>query len=141
MRTMTTEEAYAFLEAGTRTGKVASTKADGRAHVTPVWFVVDGDDLVFMTWHESAKAKHFRRDPRASLLVDLEEPPFAYVLAEGTVTISEDLDDLRWFATQIGGRYMGEDRADEYGARNGVAGELLIRLTPERLIALDDIAG
>jgi hypothetical protein len=36
-----------FLAAGTRTAKVATVRKDGSPHVTPVWFVLDGNDLVF----------------------------------------------------------------------------------------------
>lgn len=140
MRHMTHEEAIEFLSVGTRTGKLATVRADGRPHVTPIWFVVDGDDLVFNTWHTSAKAQHLARDPRVSLIVDLEEAPYGYVLVEGTVTITEDLDEIVRFATRIGARYMGEDRAQEFGARNGVEGELLVRLHMNRLIALGDIS-
>jgi PPOX class probable F420-dependent enzyme len=137
---MTHAEAIEFLSAGTRTGKLATVRASGAPHVTPIWFVVDGDDLVFNTWHTSAKAKHLARNPQASLVVDLEEPPYAYVLVEGSVTISRDLDEIVHFATRIGARYMGADRAEEFGARNGVEGELLIRLHMERLVALDEIS-
>ena len=137
---MNHQEAIEFLSAGTRTGKLATVRTNGSPHVTPIWFVVDGDDLVFNTWHTSAKAKHLARDPRASLVVDLEEAPYAYVLVEGPVTISRDLDEIVHFATRIGARYMGTDRAEEFGARNGVEGELLIRLHMERLIAHDDIS-
>jgi PPOX class probable F420-dependent enzyme len=137
---MTHEEAIGFLSAGTRTGKLATVRANGAPHVTPIWFVVDGDDLVFNTWHTSAKAKHLARSPRASLVVDLEEPPYAYVLVEGSVTISRDLDEIVHFATRIGARYMGADRAEEFGARNGIEGELLIRLHMERLVSLDEIS-
>lgn len=140
MRQMNHQEAIEFLSAGTRTGKLATVRTNGSPHVTPIWFVVDGDDLVFNTWHTSAKAKHLARDPRASLVVDLEEAPYAYVLVEGPVTISRDLDEIVHFATRIGARYMGTDRAEEFGARNGVEGELLIRLHMERLIAHDDIS-
>jgi hypothetical protein len=138
---MTDEEAIEFLSTGTRTGKLATVRANGRAHVTPIWFVVDGDDLVFNTWHTSAKAKHLAKDPRASLVVDLEEAPYAYVLVEGTVEISRDLDEIKRYATQIGARYMGEDRAEAFGARNGVEGELLVRLHMDRVIALDEVSG
>ena len=104
MRAMTTDEAIAFLLEGTRTGKVATIRANGRAHVTPIWFTVDGGDIVFNTWHESAKAKHLSRDPRVSLVADLEEPPYAYVMIEGTATLSDDVDEVRRIATTIGGR-------------------------------------
>ena len=140
MRHMTHDESVDFISAGTRTGKLATVRANGAPHVTPIWFVVDGDDLVFNTWHTSAKAKHLARDPRASLVVDLEEPPYAYVLVDGTVTISGDLDEITRFATRIGARYMGEDRAEEFGARNGVEGELLVRIHMDRVIGLDDIS-
>jgi PPOX class probable F420-dependent enzyme len=137
---MTSKEAIEFLSAGTRTGKLATVRANGAPHVTPIWFVVDGDGLVFNTWHTSAKAKHLARDPRASLVVDLEEPPYGYVLVEGSVTISHNLEDIVRFATRIGARYMGEGREQEFGARNGVEGELLVRLHMDRVIALDDIS-
>ena len=140
MKHMTHDEAVSFISTGTRTGKLATVRANGSPHVTPVWFVIDGNDLVFNTWHTSAKAKHLARDPRASLVVDLEEPPYAYVLVEGTVTISHELDEITRLATRIGARYMGEDRAEEFGARNGVEGELLVRLHMDRIIALDDIS-
>jgi hypothetical protein len=134
------QQAIDFLSAGTRTGKLATVRADGRPHVTPIWFVVDGNDLVFNTWHTSAKAKHIARDPRVSLVVDLEEAPYAYVLVEGTVTTSHDLEKITEFATRIGARYMGPDRAEEFGARNGVEGELLVRLHMDRVIALDEVS-
>lgn len=137
---MNRQEAIEFLSHGTRTGKFATVRADGRPHVTPIWFVVDGDDLVFNTWHTSVKAKHLARDPWASLIVDLEEPPYGYVLVEGSVAISNDLEDVKRFATRIGARYMGADRADEFGARNGVDGELLVRLRIERLVAVANIS-
>ena len=140
MRHMTHDESVDFISAGTRTGKLATVRANGAPHVTPIWFVVDGDELVFNTWHTSAKAKHLARDPRASLVVDLEEPPYAYVLVDGTVTISGDLDEITRFATRIGARYMGEDSAEEFGARNGVEGELLVRIHMDRVIGLDDIS-
>ena len=47
---------------------------------------------------------------------------------------------MRRWATEIGGRYMGADRAEEYGARNGVAGELLVRLRPSNVVSAFELA-
>ena len=140
MRTMSTAEAMEFLAAGTRTGKLATVWPDGRPHVAPIWFVVEDGALVFNTWHTSVKARNLRADPRAALAVDYQEPPFGYVIVEGTVELSDDLAEVRRIATVVGGRYMGADRAEEFGARNGVEGELACRLRIERIIARDDIA-
>lgn len=141
MNAMTRQEALAFLATGTRTGKLATVRPDGRPHVVPVWFVVEGEDLVFNTWHESVKARNLANDPRASLVVDYQEPPYGYVMVEGVAEILDDIDEVRRIATVIGSRYMGEDRAEEFGARNGVAGELAVRLRIERFVGRDDVAG
>lgn len=129
-----------FLCHGTRTGKVAWVASDGAPHVTPVWFVVDGDDVVFNTGADTGKGRALAREGRASLVVDDETPPFSFVKVDGTVTLSDDLDEVRRFATVIGGRYMGEDRAEEFARRNGVPGELLVRLHPTKVTAAFDMA-
>jgi PPOX class probable F420-dependent enzyme len=140
MRTMTEGEYKRFLMHSTRTAKAATVQADGRPHVTPIWFALDGDDVIFTTHESSLKARALRRDPRISLCVDDETPPFHYVIIEGTATLSEDLDELLHWATVIGGRYMGADRAEEYGKRNGVPGEYLVRVTPNKILARSGIA-
>ena len=140
MRSLTRQESLAFLSQGTRTGKLATVRADGRPHVAPIWFVVEGDTIVFNTWHTSVKAKNLRGESRAALVVDYEEPPFGHVIVEGTVELSDDLGEVRRVAANVGARYMGADRAEEFGARNGVAGELVGRLMIEKLIGRDDIS-
>jgi hypothetical protein len=107
-RRMDDAEWRAFVREGTRTGKLATTRRDGRPHVVPIWFVLDGDDFVFNT---------------------------------GTVTLTRDPGDLRRWATAIGARYMGPDRAEEFGERNAVDGELLVRLHADHVFAQSDIAG
>jgi hypothetical protein len=72
--------------------------------------------------------------------VDDQTPPYSFVVINGQATLTEDLDELRHWAAVIGGRYMGADRAAEYGARNGVPGELLVRIKPTKVIAQRDIA-
>jgi PPOX class probable F420-dependent enzyme len=140
-RDLTGDERRAFLTEGTRTAKLATTMADGSPHVMPVWFVVEGSELVFNTGADTVKGRNLRRDGRASLLVDDERAPYAFVHMRGTVALSEDPDELLRTATAIGGRYMGADRAQEFGRRNGVPGELVCRFTPQRVIAYTDIAG
>jgi PPOX class probable F420-dependent enzyme len=138
---MTPNEIRAFLGHGTRTAKVATSGPGDQPHVMPVWFALDGDELVFTTWGDSVKGRNLRPNPRAAIVVDEELPPYAFVHIRGHVTLSEDIEELLRFATAIGGRYMGADRAEEFGRRNAVPGELLVRLRPERVIATADVAG
>ncbi|WP_131765006.1 PPOX class F420-dependent oxidoreductase [Candidatus Protofrankia californiensis] len=140
MASMTQREWRTFLAAGKRTGKLATVRRDGRPHVAPVWFVLDGEEVVFTTGAASVKGRALRRDGRASLCVDDEKPPYSFVLVEGSVTVSEDPTELLRWATTIAGRYIGADRAEEFGRRNGVPGELLVRLSLTKVIAQRDIA-
>ena len=141
MEKMTDEEIRQFLLEEARTAKVATVREDGSPHVVPVWFDLDGDRLVFTTWHESAKAAHMERDPRVAVSVDDETPPFAFVMIQGTVEIDKEADDLRAWATRIAGRYMGQELAGAFGKRNGVPGEWLIRVTPTHIVAQKNLAG
>jgi PPOX class probable F420-dependent enzyme len=123
------------------TGKLATVRADGRPHLAPVWYDVDGDGtLVFNTGASTVKGRNLQRDPRASLCVDDERPPFSFVVVEGVAELSDDLADVRVWAARIGGRYMGPERAEEYAARNGVPGELVVRLRPRHLVSARDLA-
>ncbi len=79
--------------------------------------------------------------PRVSLCVDEEQPPYAYVRVDGLATVVDDPALLRSWAERIGGRYMGAERAAQFGERNGVPGELLVRITPTTIVAQTDIAG
>ncbi len=140
MHKMTDRERRSFLSYKTRTGKLAVVRRDGRPLVTPIWFVLDRDDIVFMTFESSGKGLAVRRDGRVAMVVDEEAPPYSFVLVEGTVSISEDPAELLRWATVIGGRYMGAHRADEYGKRNAVPGELLVRIHPTRIVAMADVS-
>jgi PPOX class probable F420-dependent enzyme len=137
---MTPDETRAFLLAGTRTAALATVRADGRPHVAPVWFTLDGDDLLFTTGQDTVKGVNQRRDGRVALMVDDEEPPFAFVSIEGDVSLSDDLNTMRYWAIRIAARYMGEDQAEAYGTRNAVPGELLVRVHPTKIVAMSGIA-
>ena len=134
------DEWKAFVLERPRTGKVGVVRTNGSPLVTPIWIDVDDDDIVFTTHDLSAKARAIRRDPRVCICFDDEVPPFSFVTIEGTASLSDDLGLLRQWATRIGGRYMGADRAEEYGARNGVPGELLVRVTPTRVTGARAVA-
>ena len=137
---MTKDEYTRFLSEGARTMKVATVRADGRPHLMPVWFVLDGDTIIFMTGEATVKGRNLRRDPRIALCVDEERPPYAYVSIEGTVQLSADLEEMLPWSIRIAGRYMGADLAEAYGKRNAVAGELLVRVTPVKVIAIAGVA-
>lgn len=140
MHEMSVDEVREFLSAGTRTAHLATVRGNGRPHVAPVWFVLDGDDLVFTTGADTAKGRNLQRDPNVCLSIDQPSPAYSFVQITGEASLSEDNDELLGWATMIGGRYMGRERAESFGARNAVAGELLVRVTPAKVIAVAELA-
>lgn len=135
-----TEKVIEFLSAGTRTGMLGYLAADGRPLVAPVWFVVDDGQLAFNTGRDTPKGRALARDPRVVICVDDPHPPYSFVQVQGVATVSEDPQDLLDIATRTGRRYMGADRADEFGRRNAVSGELVVRVTPTKVNSAFDIA-
>ncbi len=125
-----------FLTESTRTGKLAYLGPSGRPLVAPIWFILEGDELVFNTGKDTAKGRYLARDPRPAITVDLEAQPYAFVQVQGNAELSEDPAELLRTATEIARRYVaGSGRAEEFGRRNGVPGELVVRVRPTKVLA------
>jgi PPOX class probable F420-dependent enzyme len=136
MKKMDEKEALDFLQHGTYTGKLATTRKDRRPHVVPIWFVLDdNNDIIFTTGKDSVKAKTIYNNPHVSICVDDQTRPFSFVVVEGQSEIIEEPNDILKWATKIAARYMGEDKAESYGRRNSGKGELLLRVRPSKIIA------
>jgi len=133
-----------FLSTGTRTGMLGYVAADGRPLVAPVWFVVDmdqdGGQLAFTTGRDTSKFRAIARDSRVVICVDDPRPPYSFVQVQGVATVSDDPRDVLDIATRTGARYMGPDRADEFGRRNAVPGEVVVRVRPTKVNSAFDIA-
>jgi PPOX class probable F420-dependent enzyme len=141
MADMTDDEWRAFLREPVRPALLATVRPDGRPHVAPIWIVVDDDDsIVFTTGARTAKGRAIQADGRVAICVDDDRPPFSYVMVEGRAEVSTDLDEMLDWATRIGGRYMGADQAERFGRRNAVDGELLVRVTPTKVVAHKNVA-
>lgn len=142
MREMTTDEWHRFLREGTRTAKLSVNLPSGHPSVTPVWFVLDHDGIIRTeTGADAAKTRALRADPRACVLVDLEPPPYAFVRIHATTAIDDDAGIVARIAHAVGERYMGTDRATEFGGRNGGPGQVAIEFTPTRVTAIDEVTG
>lgn len=138
---MTADERRAFLETGSRTAVVAVVRPDGRPHAVPVWFALDGDQVLISSPADTVKVRALRQDPRVTLVVDDPRPPYAFVKIDGVAEVSGDPDDIRRGVTMIARRYL-----DEAGARDFVGyatgpGMVLVRIRPERVLALDRVGG
>jgi PPOX class probable F420-dependent enzyme len=136
---MTPDARRAFLTSGTRTAVLATTRADGRPHAVPVCFVLQDDDVLFLTNDATAKGRALRRDPRATLVVDDETPPFAFVMIEGTAQLSRSPDDIDRVAPEIAERYDGPGGVEDLVRFAHEALGTLVRVKPTKIVALDRV--
>jgi len=140
MEKMTQAEYMAFLSTPARCAKLATVREDGSPHVVPVWFTLHGNDLIFTAGCASIKVKNILRDGRVAICVDEDTAPFHYVLLEGRAEVLDStVEAARHWGTIIGGKYMGVDRAEEFGRRYGVEGEWVMRMIPEKVIAYKNV--
>ena len=148
MTKISKEELIRFLTQGTFTGKLATTRRDGRSHVVPVWFVLDNKNsknkignIVFTTYDLSVKAKNIKQDNRVSVCIDDQTPPFSFATIFGTAKIYpyKQKEILEW-ATKIAERYVGKKDAKTYGEVNSGEGAVLVRIKPTKVIAEKDVS-
>ena len=141
MNRLSAEMCREFLSYGSRTAKVATVRRDGRPHVAPVWFVLDGEDLVFMTRQESVKGRTLLKEPRVMISVDDEKYPFGFVLAEGIANCERlDPETLLPWSRIIAKRYVPDDQIQSTAERNAVDGELLVRVQITKFIGMTGVA-
>ena len=120
---------------------VAVRRAGGGLQMSPVSVGLQDGHAVISSRETAFKVKALRRDPRVSLCVDLEERPYGFVQVQGRAELSEKPAELVRTATAIAVRYMGRDRAEEFGKRNGVPGELVVRVRPDKVITAFNMTG
>jgi PPOX class probable F420-dependent enzyme len=130
-------EVRRFLRAR-RVGVLATIGKDGGPVLTPIWYLPRGGKLLMRTSRASVKAQNILRDPRVSLCVQDERPPYASVTVYGTAEIEEERPGL---AFDIAKRYLGRiaGRAYLQIAADAVeqGEEVIIALTPQRTLTQD----
>ena len=108
-RPMSEQQLHEFLRAEpARPAILATIRRDGRPHAVPVWYAVDDDGtLLFNSHADTVKVQNLARTGQAVLTVQDDQPPYSYAMLEGTVVLDDDLDQVRHWATVIGGRRTG----------------------------------
>jgi PPOX class probable F420-dependent enzyme len=108
---------------------LATYRRDGTALLSPVWHEWRDNGFNVVTGTRDVKAGHLRRDPRASIVVCDDSPPYRglELRARARLSVPEDRSILRRIAT----RYLGPEAGERYAETSG--DDLLIRLEPGEL--------
>ena len=114
-------------------GVLSVERSDGPPLVSPIWYrYVPGGIIEFNTESGAEKVRLMKACSRASLCVQREESPPAYVTVEGTVTIEPASDEVR---LEIATRYLGPDAARAYLEVS--QDDLNVALRPQRWRTVD----
>ncbi|MDH5432251.1 MAG: PPOX class F420-dependent oxidoreductase [Nitrosopumilus sp.] len=140
MQKMSNDEINEFLIEGTKTGKISSIRKNGLPHIAPIWFVWEDEKIYFTTLSATIKAKNITNNPNVSFCADEQAPPYSFVIIEGKASITQDYKGLLLWTTKIASRYMGEENSERIGKRNCVEGELLVEITPTKILGIKEVA-
>lgn len=118
--------------------KIATVSHKGDIRMSPIWFGVDGGDIIMNTFEDSALVKNLRRNPRCSLMVDSTDFPYIGVHYWGTATIEGPENDAEGIA-KLFAPYRGDaEVAREYAKQLISWGKrVYVRFRPERKTTWD----
>jgi PPOX class probable F420-dependent enzyme len=106
---------------------VATLDANGSPHTSVVWFLRDGDHLLFSTKVNRVKARNIARDPRVALSVFELDNPYSSVDVRGTAELI--LDEGKALPQQVSMKYLGEPPPPEPAGDE----RYIVRITPEKI--------
>ena len=115
---------------------VTTMREDGTPHVTPVWHLVDGDEVVIAVDRQTIKARNVQANPQVALCVAVDERPQPWVLINGTARLSEER--VEEIVRTVSFHYLGEEEGGPYVEDILPKMDFVImRITPDRIIAFD----
>ena len=117
---------------------VTTIRGDGTPHVTPVWHLVDGDEVVIAVARSTVKARNVRANPQVALCVAANQRPQPWVLINGTARLSEER--VEETVHDVSFHYLGEEEGGPYV--EDILQKIdfvLMRITPERVASFDGL--
>ncbi len=140
---LTKDEIDARL-ASTALARLASYRADGMVHLTPIWFDWDGERFRLTLGAGRVHLKNLQRDPRISILVDQDprvEKGLAAgawaIMARGTAELSRDEDLIREVTLAVLRNALGDADAETYLEPIMAEGRTIVTITPADWLTWD----
>lgn len=135
MPTMTNAEREQFL-ADVHVGVIAVERPSRAPLAVPVWYYYEtGGEVLVWTDIGSVKERLIRAAGRFSFTVQVEQPPYRYVTAEGPVTAIDPA--TAEVARLIATRYLGDDAGAAFAEQSLTAKSVVIRMSPEQWLSSD----
>jgi PPOX class probable F420-dependent enzyme len=140
---LTSEELNERLS-GRTLARLATYRADGMIHLTPIWFTWDGERFQLTLGAGRVHVKNLQKDPRVSILVD-EDPRLEQglaagawaIMARGTAELSQDSELIRTVTLKVLSGALGPEDAERYLEPIMAEGRTIVTITPSAWLTWD----
>lgn len=140
---LTEQEIKDYLQSE-KTLIIVSNGRDGYPHPMPMWFHVDDDGCIFCTtFAKSQKVVNWKRDPKATLMVETGEDYAALkgVVIYATTEVIEELEQVKDALVDINAQGRDLSDAERAQLRESVGAtaskRAVLKFTPERYMSWD----
>jgi PPOX class probable F420-dependent enzyme len=127
---MFTDEIRAFLQTP-RVARLATIDAEGYPHIVPIWFGVEGDDILFMSDRETTKVRNALAHPQGAVNIGGEMEDKAGYLIRGELSVYDDVGHE--IAHRLLYHYRSKPEADKIAAEWANDDIVVIRLKPNKI--------
>ncbi len=118
---------------------LASVDGKGRPHATPIWYMLDGEEIVLSVGRGGQKHRNLERNPDVTLVIDSRKLPYYAVMVAGRVEIGPPFDDEQRLA--LATRYLGEEIGKRYIGTTAGNDSVTLRLEPRKVMEFNGRAG
>jgi general stress protein 26 len=113
-------------------GRISVIDGEGYPHTIPIWFIRDGDEVVFFSSRDTRKNKHIQANPKGALSIGGDPYGSEGYLLKGEFAIEED-PRRRWLSA-ITHRYEPQEQADKDVEEWGKGDLVALRFTPRQVV-------
>lgn len=109
--------------------RMSTLDPDGYPHTVPVWFMLDGNDLVVISVSSTRKVGHVRANPKGALAIGGDSADGGGYLIKGEFTIENDPEDV--WVQKMTHRYEAPEQAEKDIAEWAELDIIVLRLKPK----------
>jgi len=123
MPELTQDEIAAYLSEPGHDLILATVNDEGQPHAVPVWYIMDGGDIVFSTGYGGVKGRNMQANPKIAACVSQPADPIMFVSVQGDAVEVADVSEKRRLVSAIMRKYGDSDTPE-----GDMAGTLVVRI-------------
>jgi hypothetical protein len=112
--------------------RMSTSDPEGYPHTVPVWFALDGDDLVIISVRQTRKVDHILANSKGAVTIGGDPGDGGGYLIKGEFSIEEDPEDA--WVRKLTHRYEEPEQAEKDIAAWSDLDMIVLRLKPKAVL-------